>query len=605
MNESETAKKILVAVAWPYASGPRHIGHVAGFGVPSDIFARYHRLKGNDVLMVSGTDEHGTPVMVAAEKEGLSSRELADRYNEVIREDLRRLGLSYDIFTRTTTQNHYNVVRDVFRTLHEKGYIVEHTAMGAFSSSSGHTLPDRYIEGTCPHCGYTGARGDQCDNCGRQLDPIDLVCPRSRIDGTTPVFKETSHLFLDLPAFADALREWIDRQSHWRTNVRRFSLNLLDELIPRAITRDLDWGVPVPVEGYDGEESGKRIYVWFDAVIGYLSASVEWAAARGTPDAWRDWWQNPDSRHYYFMGKDNIVFHTVIWPSMLLGYGEGGEIGAGKAKLELPYDVVASEFLTMEGRKFSSSRGVVIYVKDFLERYDADALRYFLTIAGPESQDTDFTWTEFVRRNNDELVATWGNLVNRTLKNVHRHFGEVPAPAALSEADEQIIAAIEAGLDTVGAEIEAARFKAGLIEAMRLAGLANQYVSEQAPWKLIESDRERAATILYVALRCVDNLKLFFSPFLPFSSQALHELLGYGDDITGKLEFVERREEGDSHLVLTGDYRALRGRWQASRLPVGQKLLEPKPLFRKLDPEAVVAEELKRMEEEAGDGESV
>ena len=597
---SESGKKILVAVAWPYASGPRHIGHVAGFGVPSDIFARYHRLKGNDVLMVSGTDEHGTPVMVAAEKEGLSSRELADRYNEVIRDDLRRLGLSYDIFTRTTTQNHYRVVRDVFRTLYEKGYIVEHTAMGAFSSSSGHTLPDRYIEGTCPHCGYKEARGDQCDNCGRQLDPIDLVGPRSRIDGTAPVFKETSHLFLDLPAFADALREWIDRQADWRTNVRRFSLNLLDELIPRAITRDLDWGVPIPVEGYDGEESGKRIYVWFDAVIGYLSASVEWAAARGTPDAWRDWWQNPDSRHYYFMGKDNIVFHTAIWPSMLLGYGEGGEIGAGKGKLELPYDVVASEFLTMEGRKFSSSRGVVIYVKDFLERYDADALRYFLTVAGPESQDTDFTWSEFVRRNNDELVATWGNLVNRTLKNVHRHFGEVPAPGPLSEADEKILAAIEAGLESVGAEIEVARFKAALIEAMRLAGLANQYVSEQAPWKLIETERERAATILYVALRCVDNLKLLFSPFLPFSSQVLHELLGYSDDISGKLEFVEHAEEGDSHLVLTGNYEALRGRWQVSELPVGQKLLEPKPLFRKLDPEAVVAEELKRMEEEAG-----
>jgi methionyl-tRNA synthetase len=601
MNETEKAKKILVAVAWPYASGPRHIGHVAGFGVPSDIFARYHRLKGNDVLMVSGTDEHGTPVMVAAEKEGLSSRELADRYNEVIRDDLRRLGLSYDIFTRTTTQNHYRVVRDVFRTLYEKGYIVEHTAMGAFSSSSGHTLPDRYIEGTCPHCGYKEARGDQCDNCGRQLDPIDLLNPRSRIDGTPPVFKETSHLFLDLPAFADALREWIDRQADWRTNVRRFSLNLLDELIPRAITRDLDWGVPIPVEGYDGKESGKRIYVWFDAVIGYLSASVEWAAARGTPDAWRDWWQNPDSRHYYFMGKDNIVFHTVIWPSMLLGYAAGGEIGAGKGKLEMPYDVVASEFLTMEGRKFSSSRGVVIYVKDFLERYDADALRYFLTVAGPESQDTDFTWSEFVRRNNDELVATWGNLVNRTLKNVHRHFGEVPAPGPLSEADEQVIAAIEAGLDSVGAEIEAARFKAALIEAMRLAGLANQYVSEQAPWKLIESDRERAGTILYVALRCVDNLKLLFSPFLPFSSQALHELLGYGDDISGKLEFVEHKEEGDSHLVLTGDYEALRGRWQVSELPAGQKLLEPKPLFRKLDPEAVVAEELTRMESVAGD----
>ena len=602
MGESKRAEKILVAVAWPYASGPRHIGHVAGFGVPSDIFARYHRLKGNDVLMVSGTDEHGTPVMVAAEQEGLSPRELADRYNEVIRDDLRRLGLSYDIFTRTTTQNHYRVVRDVFRTLHEKGYIVEHTAMGAFSATTGHTLPDRYIEGTCPHCGYREARGDQCDNCGRQLDPIDLVGPRSRIDGTAPVFKETSHLFLDLPAFADALREWIDKQAHWRTNVRRFSLNLLDELIPRAITRDLDWGVPIPVEGYDGDESGKRIYVWFDAVIGYLSSTVEWAAARGTPDAWRDWWQNPDSRHYYFMGKDNIVFHTVIWPSMLLGYGEGGEIGAGKGKLGLPYDVVASEFLTMEGRKFSSSRGVVIYVKDFLERYDADSLRYFLTIAGPESQDTDFTWAEFARRNNDELVATWGNLVNRTLKNVHRHFGEVPAPGQLSDADEQILAAIEAGLASVGGEIENARFKAGLTEAMRLATLANQYVSEQAPWKLIESDRERAATILYVALRCVDNLKLFLTPFLPFSSQALHELLGYSDDIAAKIEFVEHAEEGDSHLVLTGQYESLRGRWRASELPVGQKLLEPKPLFRKLDPEAVVAEELQRMEETAAGG---
>ncbi len=595
------SEKILVAVAWPYASGPRHIGHVAGFGVPSDIFARYHRFKGNDVLMVSGTDEHGTPVMVAAEQEGLSPRELADRYNEVIRDDLRRLGLSYDIFTRTTTQNHYRVVQDLFRTLHEKGFILEQRAMGAFSASSGHTLPDRYIEGTCPHCGYGGARGDQCDNCGRQLDPIDLIEPRSRVDGTAPVFKETSHLFLNLTAFAGSLRDWIDGQAHWRTNVRRFSLNLLDELVPRAITRDLDWGVPIPVEGYE-EESAKRIYVWFDAVIGYLSSSVEWAAVRGTPDAWREWWQNPNARHYYFMGKDNIVFHTVIWPSMLMGYAEGGEIGAGKGKLELPYDVVASEFLTMEGRKFSSSRGVVIYVKDFLERYDADALRYFLTIAGPESQDTDFTWSEFARRNNDELVATWGNLVNRTLKNVHRHFGEVPEPGELSAADEQIVAAIEGGLESVGAEIEAARFKAGLTEAMRLAGLANQYVSEQAPWKLIDSDRDRAATVLYVALRCVDNLKLLFAPFLPFSAQVLHELLGYEDDLAGTIDFVEHPEQGDSHFVLTGDYESMRGRWRPSALPVGQKLVEPTPLFRKLDAEAVVAEELGRMEEVAAGG---
>jgi methionyl-tRNA synthetase len=590
-----------VAVAWPYASGPRHIGHVAGFGVPSDIFARYHRYRGDDVLMISGTDEHGTPVMVAADKEGVSPRQLADRYNAVIREDLRRLGLSYDIFTRTTTRNHYRVTRDVFRTLYEKGFIVEQTTKGAFSASTGHTLPDRYIEGTCPYCGYPEARGDQCDNCGRQLDPIELQSPRSRIDGEPPVFRETSHLFLDLPAFAERLREWIDRQQHWRPNVRRFSLNLLEELKPRAITRDLDWGVPIPVEGYE-DVPDKRIYVWFDAVIGYLSASVEWAAGRGTPDAWRDWWQNDEAQHFYFMGKDNIVFHSVIWPSMLMGYAAGGEIGAGRGELVLPYDVVASEFLTMEGRKFSSSRGVVIYVTDFLSRYDADPLRYFLTIAGPETQDTDFTWSEFVRRNNDELVATWGNLVNRTLTNVFRHFGEVPQPGRLSGADSAILGAIARGFGSVGREIEAARFKAGLTEAMRLAGLANQYVTEQAPWKLLESERERAATILYVSLRCVDDLKQLLAPFLPFSSQVLHELLGYDGSLSGELVFEERSEDGDTHTVLTGDYGPLRDRWRPGALPPGQRLREPRPLFRKLDPERVVAEELARMETAAAGG---
>ena len=320
-------QKILVAVAWPYANGPRHIGHVAGFGVPSDIFARYHRLRGNDVLMVSGTDEHGTPIMVAADREGISPRELADRNSAVIRDDLRRLGLAYDLFTRTTTKNHHDVVRDVFLTLWENGYILEQTTVGAFSASTGQTLPDRYVEGTCPICGFADARGDQCDNCGNQLDPADLIAPRSKIDGQPPVFRETTHLFLDLPAFRDQLTEWIDRQSHWRPNVRRFSLELLKEVRPRPVTRDLDWGVSIPVPGYDGRDD-KRIYVWFDAVIGYLSASVEWAAIRGTPDAWRDWWQEPSARHYYFMGKDNIVFHSVIWPSQLLGYGQGGEVGA-------------------------------------------------------------------------------------------------------------------------------------------------------------------------------------------------------------------------------------------------------------------------------------
>ena len=591
------AERILVAVAWPYASGLRHIGHAAAY-VPSDVFGRYHRLRGNDVLMVSGTDEHGTPVMVVADREGVSPRDTADKYNQLARDDFRRLGLSYDLFTRTTTTNHHDVVRDLFRTLHDNGFVFEKTALGAFSEATGNTLPDRYIEGTCPICGFTRARGDQCDNCGNQLDPTDLIEPRSRIDGQPPVFRETNHLFLDLPAFAGQLTEWIGRQQHWRTNVRNFSLRLLEEIKPRPITRDLDWGVPVPVAGYEEQAERKRIYVWFDAVIGYLSAAVEWADARGTPDAWRDWWQNPDARHHYFMGKDNIVFHTVIWPSMLLGYGNGGELGAGRP-LQLPYDVVASEYLTMEGRQLSTSRAVAIYIRDFLARYDPDPLRYYLTAAGPETQDTDFTWAEFVRRNNDELVATWGNLVNRTLTNAYRNFGEMPAAGELTDADRALLEAAPRRLDAVGSLIEQARFRAALAEAMAYAREANQYLSDQAPWALLSSDRERAATVLNVALRTVDTIKVLMTPFLPHTAQRLHELLGYETVLSGSLEFRRHEDEGGgSHEVLTGDYETWITGWEPSTLPAGQRLREPAPLFRKLDP-AIAEAELERMAAEA------
>ena len=586
-------------MAWPYANGPRHIGHVAGFGVPADIFARYHRLKGNDVLMVSGTDEHGTPIMVAADSEGASPREIADRYSSVIRRDLRDLGLSYDLFTRTTTHNHYHVVRDVFRTLYEKGYLIEKVTRGAFSATTGQTLPDRYIEGTCPICGFPEARGDQCDNCGNMLDPVDLIEPRSRIDGRPPEFRETKHLFLDLPAFAERLTSWIETQRHWRLNVRNFSLSYIANLRPRAVTRDLDWGIPVPVEGYPPEQ--KRIYVWIDAVVGYLSAAVEWAHNRGTPDAWREWWQNPDARHFYFMGKDNIVFHTVIWPAELLGYDGGGELASGHGDLELPYNVVASEFLTTEGRQFSTSRGVVLYVGDFLSRYDPDTLRYYLTAAGPETQDTDFTWAEFVRRSNDELLANWGNLVNRTLVSAHRSFGAVPEPCELTDADRSVLDTIAGGFDSVGGLIEEARFKAALAEAMRLSSAANVYLAEQAPWALLKTDPPRAATVLNVALRCVDSLKTLLTPFLPFSSQVVHELLGYDGDLAGPLELRTVEEsEGASHEVLTGDYAGWVGHWAPSDLPAGQALGEPRPLFRKLDPETVVTEELERMRRSAG-----
>jgi methionyl-tRNA synthetase len=589
-------RKILVAPAWPYAAGHRHLGHVAGFGVPSDVYARYHRLRGNDVLMVSGTDEHGTPVMVAADREGKSYQRIADYYNQAFREDFRRLGLSYDCFSRTTTVNHERVTQDIFRTLYDHGAIIERAQLVSFSPS-GHTLPDRYIVGTCPICGFPEARGDQCDNCGNQLDPTDLINPRSLIDGSVPIFRETNHLFLDLPTFAEPLRRWIESHGDWRPNVRNFSLRLLDEIRPRPITRDLDWGIRIPVPDY-AEDPNKRIYVWFDAVIGYLSASIEWAAATGDPEAWRSWWQNEDALHAYFQGKDNVVFHTIIWPAMLLGYDEGGEVGAGR-RLKLPDEVFASEFLTMEGKQFSTSRQHSIYLRDFLDRYEPDPLRYFLIAAGPETQDSDFTWAEFVRRTNDELLANWGNLVNRTLVNAHRTFGSVPERGPLTARDEGVLADAESGFGAVGGHIEQGRFRAALGEAMRVSAAVNQYLSDEAPWALVKTDRKRAATVLHVALRALDNLKIVFTPFLPHTSQRVHELLGYEGVIAGPLDFHEVVEDADHrHEVLTGDYRSWVGRWQPSELPAGQALREPTPLFRKLD-EQVVDDELERMRAEA------
>jgi len=592
-----------VAVAWPYASGPRHIGHVAGFGVPSDIFARYQRLRGAQVLMVSGTDEHGTPILVAADREGVSPKEIADRYNAVIAEDLRRLGLGYDLFTRTTTKNHALVVQDMFRTLLDRGFLIRQSQLGAFSKRTGRTLPDRYIEGTCPHCGYPSARGDQCDDCGRMLDPTDLIDPHSRIDGEPPVFRESEHFFLDLPAFAAALSEWLTSKPDWRSNVRSFSLNLIAELRPRAVTRDIDWGIRIPLPEFESRDD-KRIYVWFDAVIGYLSASIEWARLQGRPEAWRDWWQDPTARHFYFMGKDNIVFHAVIWPSMLMGYGSGGACGGGPPHppLVLPENVVSSEFLTQEGQKFSSSRGIVIEVGDFLQRYDPDPLRYYLTAGGPETQDTDFTWAEFIRRNNDELVATWGNLVHRTLQLTTRHFGMVPHPGVLTDADSELLRVVDTGFSPVGALLDTAHFKAALGEVMGLAAQVNRYLGEMEPWRLLKVEPERAATVLFVAIQCITNLKTMFTPFLPFSSQQLHQMLGLQGLIAPMPEIHQVDPgDGDRHRVLTTTWPDAEPAWLPSRLPAGHPLGTPEPLFRKLDPK--LAEwELERMAGAGGPG---
>ena len=593
-----TSRHILACAAWPYANGPRHIGHVSGFGLPCDMFARYQRMCGNPVLMVSGTDEHGTPIQVQADAEGVTARELADRYNRVIAEDLTGLDMSYDLFTRTTTRNHYAVAQEIFKGLYGNGYIFAKTTRGAVSPSTGRTLPDRYIEGTCPICGYPSARGDQCDNCGNQLDPVDLIDPRSKINGETPEFRDTEQFFLDLPAFTEVLGSWLQGKSgQWRPNVLKFSLNLLGDLQPRAITRDLDWGVPVPLDGWR-DRPDKRIYVWFDAVIGYLSASVEWARRSGDPDAWRAWWQSPDAESYYFMGKDNIVFHTEIWPAMLLGYsgqgsrgGQPGSLGA----LDLPSEVVASEYLTMEGRKFSSSRAVVIYVRDFLARYDVDALRYYVAVAGPENQDTDFTWSEFVRRNNDELVATWGNLVNRSISFASKNIGSIPEPGELTAVDREILQRSGQAFGVIGGELSRSHFKAAITETMRTVAEANKYMSDQAPWKLRQSDPERMRTILHVVLQLVDDAKTLLTPFLPRSSEKVYRMLGGEGPWAGTPRIDEVNEDGGAdYPVITGDYSS-RARWEPAPVRPGTPLAAPAPLFTKLD-QSVVDEELARLE---------
>jgi methionyl-tRNA synthetase len=592
---------VLTALAWPYANGPRHIGHVAGFGVPADVFARYMRMRGHDVLMISGTDEHGTPILVQADAEGITAAEAAAKYNRIIVEDLDALGLSYDLFTRTTTGNHYKTVQELFTTLNDNGYILQKTTLGAISPSTGRTLPDRYIEGTCPHCGFDSARGDQCDNCGRQLDPTDLIEPRSRINGETPKFVEEDHFFLDLPAFADALNAWLDTRTGWRTNVVRFTKNLLGDLEPRPISRDLDWGVPIPLPGWV-DRPDKRLYVWFDAVIGYLSASIEWARRSGDPDAWKRWWSDPEAVSYYFMGKDNIVFHSEIWPAMLLGSnGEGAQGGepGGLGTLNLPTEVVSSEFLTMEGKQFSSSRRVVIYVRDFLERYSADALRYYICSAGPENQDTDFTWAEFLRRNNDELVAGWGNLVNRSITMAAKNFGMIPEPGELEPIDLELLDTVRGAFDAVGELIGSNKIRAGVAEAMKTVSAANKYMADTAPWKM-KDDPKRQGTVLFTVLQAVSDLKTIMSPFLPHSSQRVHELLG-GEGVFAPMPHVEEVEDLDgggairgTYPVLTGDYSATPA-WESVPVVPGTPLEKPTPIFTKLDP-SIVDEELARLE---------
>ena len=557
------SERIFIGVGWPYANGPLHLGHIAGAYLPADIFARYHRLKGNEVLMVSGSDQHGTPITIKAEEEGKTPDKIAQRYHNNFLNSWKSLGISWDIYTSTGTANHAEVTHDMFLTLLKNGYIYKSSTSQPYCPDCKRFLPDRYVEGICPYCNDTGARGDQCDQCGKPLNAAELNQPRCAHCGTPPEFRETEHFFMKLSAFQNRLTEWVEKQDHWRLNVRNFTLGFLKEgLNDRAITRDIDWGITIPVEGFEH----KRIYVWFEAVIGYLSASKEWAKNTGQPEKWRDFWEK-EAKGYYFIGKDNTIFHTMNWPAMLMGY-EG---------LNLPYDVPANEFLTIESKKGSKSRNWAVWVNDFLERYDPDPLRYLLSINMPETSDTDFTWAEFVRRNNDELVATYGNLVNRVLTFTYKNYnGKVPSHEDMGAENEEIPfddkdnELINTSMvimnDVMGDKgcLSRCRFKQAITTVMSLAHEANRYLDEKEPWKVIKEDRGKAAVSLYVILTVIIRLKTMMYPFLPFTSQKLHEYLGY----EGRIE----------------EYGIYSG------MPEPGKLLpSPKPLFTKLDPE--IAEE--------------
>ncbi|MFL7813224.1 MAG: methionine--tRNA ligase [Anaerolineales bacterium] len=590
-------KNILVAVAWPYASADIHVGNLTGSYLPADIYARFHRLQGDRVLMVSGSDSHGTPITVRADQEGLTPEQVYKKYHTKFLDLFQQAGLSYDLFTSTHTENHFRVSQTIFSALKENGYLYTETQKQWYSTTQERFLPDRYVEGTCYICGFENARGDQCDQCGNLLEANGLINPRSKIDGSTPELRETEHFYLDLGALQPKIVEFLKaREDYWRPNVIRQSLGqiLAEDLHGRAITRDLKWGIPVPVSGWED----KRLYVWFEAVIGYLSAAIEWAALSGEQEAWKDWWYNPESRSYYFIGKDNIPFHAVIWPAQLAGAGR--TFGAlfdedDSSELVLPYDVPANEFLNMEGKKISGSRNWVVDGLDFLSRYDPDPLRYYLTVNMPESRDTDWEWLEFVTRNNNELVATWGNLVNRVLAFAHKNWdGKVPDPGDLRPEDEAILKEIESGFGTVAELYDSVKFRAALTEAMRLAGEVNKYLDEKAPWFEIKEDKASAGKSIYTAIKAIDSLKVLLAPVLPFTCQELHQTLGYEEPLFGEQYTEQVTDNLGTHTVLryrAGDHHF---DWQPSEIQPGRAFQKPNPLFKKLDPE-VADQELERM----------
>jgi len=595
-------ENILIAVAWPYANAQIHVGNLTGSYLPADICARYHRMRGRNVLMVSGSDSHGTPITVKADAQGKAPVEIYQAYHQDFIELFQKLGLTYDIFTSTHTRNHFNVAQQVFNLLKENGYMYTATEKQWYSLTQERFLPDRYVEGTCYLCGNPDARSDQCERCGQMLEADLLQNPRSKVDGSTPILKETQHFYLDLSKLQEQIVDFLkSKESYWRPNVMRQSLGqiMTDGLRGRPITRDLDWGIPVPVEGCQG----KCLYVWFEAVIGYLSGTIEWSNLNQIPAAWREWWTDQTARSFYFIGKDNIPFHAVIWPAELIGLEAGFDAAMGTEDpkpMVLPYDVPANEFMNLEGRKISGSANWAVWGLDFLERYDPDPLRYYLTTAMPESRDSDWDWEEFFQRNNNELVATWGNLVNRVLSFTYKHWeGVIPDPGDLRGSDLALLEKIKAGFAAVSDELEKVQLRAALADILALATEVNKYLDVNAPWFEIKTDKSQAAKSVYTAIQAIDWLKLMLAPFLPHTCEKLHAFLAYEHPLFGMQSTLQVADDLGEHLILR--YHAaesLSGSgadlWQPTELQAGKGFNQPQPLFTKLD-HSIVEQERERL----------
>jgi methionyl-tRNA synthetase len=549
-------EKILVTAALPYANGPLHLGHLAGAYIPADIYVRYQKMKGTDVVFICGSDEHGVPITIRADREKISPQEVVDRYHVMMKDSFRRAGIIFDNYSRTSLPLHHRISQDFFLRLYDLGFIYEQETQQYYCVSCRRFLPDRYIEGECPHCHRPGARGDQCESCGRWLEPEQLIDPRCKVCGSSPERRATRHWYFRLSAFQEKLEAWQNSKPGWKSNVREFCSGWFKEgLSDRPITRDIDWGIPVPLEGAEG----KVLYVWFDAPIGYISSTVEWAQLQGKPERWRDYWCDPRTRLVHFIGKDNIVFHAIVWPAMLMAHGD----------FVLPEEIPANEFLTIEGEKLSTSRNWAVWLDEYLEVFPPDPLRYYLAANAPETRDADFAWKDFQARNNGELADILGNLVNRSLSFVEKNFdNRVPAAGELSGEDRALLAGIAAAIPRIGRSLEEFQVRRAMSELMDLARGGNRYFNDSAPWATIKTDRQRCAATLNTTLQLEVSLAILMEPVLPFSAERLWKMLN-----------------------LSGSHRDRK--WDEAagvRLPDGHPLGRREILFAKIEDEVVEAQ---------------